>query len=500
MAKKTKQSKKIIICCDGTGNEPSANGSSNVFDLVGLLDAGPDQLIYYDPGLGTEAAPGIQSWVGKKTSKLLGMAFGKGLSKNIIDAYQFLMQNYVPGDEIYMFGFSRGAYTVRTIAGMLQLIGLLRPGSENLLDFALANYTNKGEKKWDDLGAFKGSLCQKVNDKSPYYQVPIRYMGVWDTVKSVGVFRNSTRLSYTDALPNVKSLRHAIALDEKRSKFRPDHATAIGAIDGAVQSMWFEGVHSDIGGGYVDEERGLSDYAMSWIIEGATAQGLTFNQIKFETTIERRQAKAMDVAGENNTQWEKVYYRAHNSLKPIWWVAGWLKRELPDRIWIHGSAIEHFAKSDVNSDMEPSELIKAIGSKETHLHADFALIKLAGNLLIQRLTANELAELQTLPDNSDEAVKKLLISGAKAWSKQLERELTETSFEISKTSETRARELLANAAQFIKDGQIKGKDGAFDSIRDFLRMTSLKGNEQEKAARSRIIETAPYLLEALAEA
>lgn len=399
-----------------------------------------------------------------------------------------------------MFGFSRGAYTVRTIAGMLQLIGLLRPGSENLLDFALANYTNKGEKKWDDLGAFKSSLCQKVNDKSPYYQVPIRYMGVWDTVKSVGVFRNSTRLAYTDALPNVKSLRHAIALDEKRSKFRPDHATAIGAIDGAVQSMWFKGVHSDIGGGYVDEERGLSDHAMGWIIDGATAQGLLINQDRFDTNKDKRKAKAMEIANGGTTQWEEIYYQAHNSLKPIWWVAGWLKRELPDRIWIHGSAIDHFAKSDVNSDMEPSELIKAIGSKEAHLQADIALIKLAGNLLIQKLTPNELAQLETLPDDPHDALKQILLAGVSSWSQQLETELAAKSFDVSDSAKKRARELLESAAQQVEANEIKGAQGAFDLIGDFIRMTSLKGNEQEKAARLRIIETAPYLLEALAEA
>lgn len=499
MAKKGKMRKTIIICCDGTGNEPSANGSSNVFDLIGLVDNRAGQLIYYDPGLGTEAAPGMQSWAGKQSSKLMGLAFGKGLSQNIVDAYKFLMRNYVPGDEIYMFGFSRGAYTVRTIAGMLQLIGLLRPGSENLLDFALANYTKKGKKKWADLSAFKGALCQQVNDASPRYQVPIQYMGVWDTVKSVGLFRDSTRLAYTDTLPNVKSLRHAISLDEKRSKFRPDHVTGHGGLDGAVQSMWFEGVHSDIGGGYIDEERGLSDHAMSWIMEGAAAQGLSFNDSKFLSNIQKRKTDAIKNANGNEKQGEINYYTAHDSLKPIWWVAGWLKRELPNRIWIHKSAIEHFSKSQTNSDFDPGLLVNALGLKHTHLLTDIALVRLDGNLLIQKLTTQELAQLDSLDDDPKQAITGLLIIGVKAWTNQLETEFNSQSFDISKSSQKRARDLLTGALSCIYDGKIKGTDGAFDAITDFLRMSSLKGNDGEKAARERIISSAPHLLNALAE-
>ncbi|MEP3196554.1 MAG: DUF2235 domain-containing protein [Lentilitoribacter sp.] len=500
MAKKIKKGKKIIICCDGTGNEPSATGSSNVFDLVGLLDANAEDLIYYDPGLGTEAAPGAQGWAGKKSSKLMGLAFGKGLSKNIIDAYKFLMDNYIPGDDIYMFGFSRGAYTVRTIAGMLQLIGLLRPGSENLLDFALANYTNKGEKNWANLSAFKGSLCQQISDKSPRYQVPIQFMGVWDTVKSVGLFRNSTRLAYTDILPNVKSLRHALALDERRLKFRPDHFKGEGGEHGAVQAMWFKGVHSDIGGGYDEAERGLSDHAMMWIMEGASAQGLVFNQAKFETTIERRKAKAIKDANDNEVQGLKHYETPHDSLKPYWWIAGSADRVLPDRFWVHKSSVEYFSVKKVELEFDPTVLVKKLGDQETFLDTSVALIKLDGNLLIQKLTTEEQAQLGTLADDPQQAITQILTAGAKSWSAHLEEEFANGSFDIGKTSKKRSRDLLNDAVVSIQDGKIKGEDGAFCAITDFLRMTSLKGDDKEKAARSRIIATAPHLLEALAEA
>lgn len=500
MTKKVKKGKKIIICCDGTGNEPSATGSSNVFDLVGLLDTNAEQLIYYDPGLGTEAAPGAQGWAGKKSSKLMGLAFGKGLSKNIIDAYKFLMDNYIPGDEIYMFGFSRGAYTVRTIAGMLQLIGLLRPGSENLLDFALANYTNKGEKNWANLSAFKGALCQQISDRSPRYQVPIKFMGVWDTVKSVGLFRNSTRLAYTDILPNVKSLRHALALDERRLKFRPDHFTGNGGEDGSVQSMWFKGVHSDVGGGYDEAERGLSDHAMMWIMEGASAQGLVFNQTKFETTIERRKAKAIKDANDNEALGLNNYETPHDSLKPYWWIAGSADRVYPDRFWVHASAVAYFSSKKVELDFDPTSLVKKMGDQETFLDTRVALIKLDGNLLIHKLTAEENNQVGKLADDPNQAISQILNAGAKSWAKQLEKEFASNSFDVSNSSKKRSQDLLKDAASLIQDAKIKGSDGAFCAITDFLRMTSLKGDDKEKAARSRIIATAPHLLEALAEA
>lgn len=499
MAKKSKKAKKIIICCDGTGNEPAANGSSNVFDLTGLLEASAEQLIYYDPGLGTEAAPGAQSGIGKKTSKLMGLAFGKGLSKNIIDAYKFLMVNYTPGDEIYMFGFSRGAYTVRTIAGMLQLIGLLRPGSENLLDFALANYTNKGEKNWANLSAFKGALCQQISEQSPRYQVPIKFMGVWDTVKSVGLFRNSTRLAYTDILPNVKSLHHALALDERRLKFRPDHFIGSGSEDGSVQSMWFKGVHSDVGGGYEDGERGLSDHAMIWIMEGASAQGLVFNQTKFETSIERRKAKAIQDADDNEAQGLKNYDTAHNSLKPYWWIAGSADRVYPDRFWVHARSIAHFSTKKVELDFDPTSHVKEMGEQLTRLDTRVALIKLNGNLLIHKLTAEENDQVGELVDDPHQAMSQILIAGAQSWAAQLDKELASGSFDISNNSKKRSQDLLKDAASLIQDAKIKGSDGAFSAIKDFLRMTSLKGDDKEKAARSRIIATAPHLLEALAE-
>lgn len=501
MAKKVRKPKNIIICCDGTGNEPSAGGSSNVFDLVGLLQADKSQLVYYDPGLGTESAPGAQTWVSKTTSKVAGMAFGYGLSQNIKDAYKFLMNNYLPGDQIYMFGFSRGAYTVRTIAGMLELIGILRPGSDNLLDYALASYVTKGKIKWDDRGVFKSTLCQKINDRSPYYQVPIRFMGIWDTVKSVGILRDSSRLAHTDNLPNVKFLRHAVALDEKRSKFRPDHVTCVGGVDGSVQTMWFRGVHSDIGGGYKGTERGLSDHTMAWMIEGTTATELGIDVDKLSSRIEDRKKDAVKEAGGNLAQADFNYYQAHNSLEPIWWIAGWRKRKLPNRFWIHKTAVQHLTKDGVSASFNPVKLIADLGTNLVHLSSDVVLLNIDGNLAFQKLTKQELSLLNTLDQDPIAAQQTILSASVQAWAAQLDAELLASHLHLgSQTTEKKAKTLLADALIDVQSGLYKGKSSALAKITKFLRMTSLSNDMGEQEIKLRIINTAPYLLETLAEA
>jgi hypothetical protein len=428
------------------------------------------------------------------------MAFGYGLSQNIKDAYKFLMNNYLPGDQIYMFGFSRGAYTVRTIAGMLELIGILRPGSDNLLDYALSSYVTKGKIKWEDRGVFKSTLCQKINDRSPFYQVPIRFMGIWDTVKSVGILRDSSRLANTDDLPNVKVLRHAVALDEERSKFRPDHVTCVGAIGGSVQIIWFRGVHSDIGGGYKDAERGLSDHTMKWMIDGAAANGLEIDVNKLLSRIDDRKKDAVKDAGGNVTQGEIDYYQAHNSLAPIWWVAGWRKRKLPDRFWIHKTAVQHVQNKDVRASFNPANVIAELGTNLVHLSGDIVLLDIDGNLVFQKLTKEELSFLTPFDQDPIAAQQAILSASVQAWTAQLETEFTSGTLQLGSTTEKKAKTLLADALAAVQSGHYKGKDGAFAKITKFLRMKSLSDDVGEKNVKQQIINTAPYLLETLAEA
>lgn len=128
--------KNIVICCDGTGNQ-FGEQNSNVVKLYETLRRGPGQIAYYHPGVGTMGARNALTMVGKWWTRLIGLAFGYGISDNIADAYHFLMKTYEPGDQLYVFGFSRGAYTARALCGMLHIVGLLTEGNEGLIPYAI---------------------------------------------------------------------------------------------------------------------------------------------------------------------------------------------------------------------------------------------------------------------------------------------------------------------------------------------------------------------------
>jgi len=128
--------KNIVICCDGTGNEFGAQ-NSNVVKLYKTLVCNDAQIAYYHPGVGTMGARNALTRIGKWWTQVIGLAFGYGISDNVADAYQFLMREFEPGDELYMFGFSRGAYTARALCGMLHIVGLLTKGNEALIPYAI---------------------------------------------------------------------------------------------------------------------------------------------------------------------------------------------------------------------------------------------------------------------------------------------------------------------------------------------------------------------------
>jgi uncharacterized protein (DUF2235 family) len=495
----------IVICCDGTANEPKARGATNVFELVRLLRAQPDQLVYYDPGLGTESAPGAQTRIAKTTTKVLGLAFGYGLKKNIGDAYTYLMDHYQPGDRIFMFGFSRGAYTVRALAGTLHTVGLLEQGSGNLLYYAIKKYTQQGKREWADIGAFKGTLCRQISDSSPRFSVPIHFLGVWDTVKSVGLFRGSVILPYTQLLPNVASARHAVALDEKRSKYRPNLWTATGSPEGDLQTMWFTGVHADVGGGYTDTERGLADIALGWMLDGAEQHGLRVDREKLRTASQKRIEKVKQglrkAHGSDDEAARREYERVHNPLIPFWWVLGWWRRKLPDRAWIHESTLHRIAADPKLSDRSPLAVLRRLGDKTVHLEDALLLVRHREAVLIQHLTPGELAYFKTagLSDEPEVVLRGLRFAGIELWTKKLERHLESGSIELSENSRQKAGELLDQCRDAVVRDEIKGDQGAFAHLESLLRMTSLKNTEQERAARQEIIDSAPYLLESLAE-
>ncbi|MBI2791188.1 MAG: DUF2235 domain-containing protein [Gammaproteobacteria bacterium] len=257
--------KNIVVCCDGTGNEFGIHNSNivRISQLCVYQEEGPgNQIVYYDPGIGTLDLPS-ESFIDKYwTSKILGEGFGYGLEENIKDAYLFLMEKYQEGDRVFLFGFSRGAYTVRALAGMLSKLGLLRNGSENLYPYVSQIYRRKDYKIIAD--QFKQSFCVECK---PWL------IGVFDTVAALGTFYRKKVFPNGVLNADVKYGYHALSIDEKRKPFQPflwEKTTDI--PDQIIEQVWFAGVHSDIGGGYT--ATGLSDIALKWMLKKAQSKGL----------------------------------------------------------------------------------------------------------------------------------------------------------------------------------------------------------------------------------
>jgi uncharacterized protein (DUF2235 family) len=328
-------SKKIVICLDGTGNQMKAKGHTNVATLYEMLDLSDPakQLGYYDPGVGTMSSANATGAISRSFSRMCGLAFGSGMKTNVAEAYTFLMQHWLPGDELYVFGFSRGAYTARALVGMLNRPGLLRPGSENLVPYAVAQYaTNKtfSESDRENIREFSHAFCwgteahplsrPRANDpyEMHWHAVPIAYLGVWDTVKAAGILRlGNLHWPFTHQLFNVKRIRHAVSIDEYRRPYReyladPKHV--------GLEEAWFAGVHSDVGGTFEDDPR-LAKIALKWLVDG------TVNDLHLRTGAYTRQCTVEESFAEGK----------RHKMGKIWFLVGTRHRGLPGNAKVHAS-------------------------------------------------------------------------------------------------------------------------------------------------------------------
>lgn len=271
--------KRLVVCCDGTWNKPDSLDVTNVEKIARTIqtdlppNAAIQQLVYYIGGVGTE---------GYAADKLLGGAFGFGLFHNVIACYRFLAQNFDPGDELFILGFSRGAYTARSLAGMIGKVGLLTKLAlvQDKLAEAVSLYQNVHVSTGthvDTIEAFKRDHCSTPQ---------VTFLGVFDTVGALGVpgfARLTPRFHDVQLSKQVLCARQALAIDEPRMKFAPTLWEAPPSDDPPltedprVKQVWFEGVHSDVGGGYPQEETGLSDTALLWLVQEAHRAGLVFD-------------------------------------------------------------------------------------------------------------------------------------------------------------------------------------------------------------------------------
>jgi len=274
--------KRLVVCCDGTWNSLTQKAPTNVVkvkDAVAAVDpAGTRQLVHYHEGVGT----GKRLW-----DRLAGGAFGWGLSANVRDAYRFVVENYEPGDELFFFGFSRGAYTARSAVVLIRNCGILLPRHASRVDEAYRLYRDR-----DPATGPASPAARKFRDSFSHQDVtPIRFVGVWDTVGALGIPLSGGRLLNllnrrwqfhdTQLTSIVQSAFQALAVDEHRKAFRPAVWQPSPGADGQErEQVWFCGAHSDVGGGY--PEQGLSGLALHWLVARAEKCGLVFTPGAFD--------------------------------------------------------------------------------------------------------------------------------------------------------------------------------------------------------------------------
>lgn len=356
--------KNIVICCDGTGNQIN-DRLSNVLKLFRVLQKSDDQLVYYSPGVG--AVGNFDEWqVFKQHIKeFLGLATGYGLDENVLDAYRFLCAHHEDGDSIWLFGFSRGAYTVRVLAAFIYVIGLLKPNQLNLSEYAFtaykkASHDSRKEGKLPEADALRIAATQtsegEVAEGLPAAwefarvagtkRVTIKFIGVWDTVASVIVPRPDRLLldlqilRFTRTNPGVEIFRQAISIDERRRMFRlhpwsepqtfksnPFNNKNWRSQD--IKQVWFAGVHADIGGGYPEEESGLSKFPLLWMINQARGAGLKMSTAMINHLVlgrPRKDSNRACVAPDPKAP-------LHRSLTWKWWPLEVIPKQKKWREW-----------------------------------------------------------------------------------------------------------------------------------------------------------------------
>ena len=274
--------KTLVVCCDGTWNQPDEQrhgikAPTNVAKLaLAVAREEGSQQLFYEPGVGT--AP---------SERIAGGAFGYGLSRNIRNCYRFLARAYAPGDAVFLFGFSRGAYTARSLAGLIRNCGILTSDDPEVVDSAYAFYRDRTSRTHPS--SIHSQLFRDMNSHPP---APITFIGVWDTVGALGIpeefpgwkemsrvfsgWRELWGFHDTQLSSQVLNAIQALSIDEQRSAFKPTLWTQ-GPDTAAAQNLkqvWFTGVHSEVGGG--TDDNALSDIALLWMAAEAERAGLRF--------------------------------------------------------------------------------------------------------------------------------------------------------------------------------------------------------------------------------
>ncbi|MGA2715716.1 MAG: DUF2235 domain-containing protein [Bryobacteraceae bacterium] len=287
-------SKRIVFCADGTWD--SSGNNANVYKIFKALNTGADQVPYYDDGVGANGLP---------LEKLAGGAFGIGLFQKIKDGYTKIAHVYEEGDELFLFGFSRGAYTARCLAGMIAICGLPTANfSDAVVETAFQAYRDK---------VHRAELLAQINKTCNLFDAKLAMVGVWDTVGSLGIpaiVGGVDPILYgfldTTLHPDVLHAYQALAIDEKRCEF-PATLWTSQAPGQTLEQVWFCGVHCDVGGSYADDPNGtaLSDLTLAWMMSKGAALGL-----QFAAEVQSRYALPMDpkyALDEKHESWSVLW-------------------------------------------------------------------------------------------------------------------------------------------------------------------------------------------------
>jgi uncharacterized protein (DUF2235 family) len=314
--------KNIVICCDGTDNEVIGN-QTNVLRLFRMLVRDAYQTTFYDAGVGTKADPTAQ-WPWRRfVRKRLDAAIGVSIRANVLEGYRFLVQHYEAGDQIFLFGFSRGAYTVRALAAMIKSCGLLRPEHINLAEYAWSVFTDE-DHTGNRTNLFAGpARIKKVFGRT----VKIHFVGVWDTVSSFGWIWDLLTIPYTATNNAIYHVRHAVSIDEKRCCFQPNRFRPPRGQD--CKEVWFPGVHADVGGGYEEMKSGLAKISLVWMVREAIDCGLD---------IDPTRALEMFLRMGDPSIPHALAKQHDESVRVGWRAIGWLPRRAFDsrqdkRVW-----------------------------------------------------------------------------------------------------------------------------------------------------------------------
>ena len=424
--------KNIILCADGTGNKGGYTPDSNVYKIynaVEIHDTSTPQYTYYDNGVGTST---------NKYWRAISGAFGMGIKQNIMDLYTFLALHYEPGDRIYLFGFSRGAATIRAFCGFIATTGLVK--GKGLSDEKLIQYTKDAFNAYQHHKKDPQTAKKFANHSNSHNIIDIHFVGVWDTVAALGFPTRTDKSSASlfildlafialekllnifwphlfyryELTANIQHAFQALAIDDERTAFWPMVWDETRVDIKKIEQVWFAGMHSNVGGGY--ERAGIANVTLHWMMLRAQKYGLDFKDNKIAETY-----ADSNIHGRlyNSRDGLAVYYRYHpRNIQQL------CKNKLKDNIKIHCSTLERMKKRTANyapvmlpdefnivqsalnaesfniniKDKKPHNILRRIINKNiaarTHLYGIFIDISLLAGLYIWHLSNTKIISPQ----------------------------------------------------------------------------------------------------------